>query len=52
MRYAGHVGHMGKERKCTRFWWEGPKEKDHLKDQGKDERMGSKWILARLAGRV
>jgi alpha-glucosidase (family GH31 glycosyl hydrolase) len=22
--------------KCTRFWWESQKEKDHLKDQGVD----------------
>jgi hypothetical protein len=22
---------------CTEFWWENPKEKDHLKDQGVDE---------------
>jgi hypothetical protein len=20
--------------KCTRFWWESPREKDHLEDQG------------------
>jgi hypothetical protein len=20
--------------KCTRFWWESPKERDHLEDQG------------------
>jgi hypothetical protein len=35
---------------CTGFWWESPKEKDHLKDQGVDRRMGSKWILGRLVG--
>jgi hypothetical protein len=29
---------------------ESPKEKDHFKDQGVDERMGSKWILRRLFG--
>jgi hypothetical protein len=33
---------------CTGFWWESPKEKDYLKDQGVDRRMGSKWILERL----
>jgi hypothetical protein len=22
---------------CTGFWWESPKEKDHLEDQGVDE---------------
>jgi hypothetical protein len=41
-----------KREKCTRFWWESPKEKDHLEDQGVDGRMGSKWILRRLAGGV
>jgi hypothetical protein len=29
---------------------ESPKEKDHLKDQGVDGRMGSKWTLGRLVG--
>jgi hypothetical protein len=29
-----------------------PKEKDHLKDEGVDARMGSKWTLGRLVGRV
>jgi hypothetical protein len=28
------------------------KERDHLKDQGVDGRMGSEWILGRLAGGV
>jgi hypothetical protein len=32
-------------------WWKSLKERDHLEDQGKDERMGSKWFLGRLAGR-
>jgi hypothetical protein len=27
-----------------------PKERDHLKDQAVDGRMGSDWILGRLAG--
>jgi hypothetical protein len=35
---------------CTGFWWESPKEKDHLEDQGVDGRMGSKWTLVRLVG--
>jgi hypothetical protein len=36
---------------CTRFWWEGQKERDHLEGQGVD-RMGSEWILRKLAGGV
>jgi hypothetical protein len=35
---------------CTWFWWESPKEKDHLKDRGVDGRMGSEWTLGRLVG--
>jgi hypothetical protein len=35
---------------CTGFWWESPREKDHLKDQGVDGRMGSKCTLGRLVG--
>jgi hypothetical protein len=34
---------------CTRFWWESPKERAHSEDQGVDGRMGSEWILGRLA---
>jgi hypothetical protein len=35
---------------CAGFWWESPKEKDRLKDQGVDGRMGSKLTLGRLVG--
>jgi hypothetical protein len=38
--------------KFTRFWWKSPKERYHLEDQGVDGRMGSEWILGRLAGGV
>jgi hypothetical protein len=31
--------------KCTGFWWESPKETDHLEDGGVDGRVG--WILGR-----
>jgi hypothetical protein len=27
-----------------------PEERDHLEDQGIDGRMGSEWVLGRLAG--
>jgi hypothetical protein len=46
MRWAGHVACTGEERKCTRFWWESLKERDHSEDQGVDGRMGSEWIMA------
>jgi hypothetical protein len=36
--------------KRTGFWQEGPKERDHLKDQGVNGRIGSEWILGRMAG--
>jgi hypothetical protein len=35
--------------KCTRFWWESQKERDHWEDQGVSGKMGSEWILGRLA---
>jgi hypothetical protein len=34
--------------KCTRFWCEIPKERDHLKDQGVGGKMGSERILGIL----
>jgi hypothetical protein len=35
--------------KCTKFWWESPKERDHLEDQGVGGKMGTEWILGILA---
>jgi hypothetical protein len=35
---------------CTEVWWESQKERDHLEDQGVDGKIGSEWILGRLAG--
>jgi hypothetical protein len=35
--------------KCTRFWWESPKERDLSEDQGVGGRMESEWILGKLA---
>jgi hypothetical protein len=34
----------------TGFWWESPKEKDHLEYEGIGGRMGSNWTLGRLFG--
>jgi hypothetical protein len=35
--------------KCTRFWWESPKDRDHVEDQGVGGKMGSEWMWGRLA---
>jgi hypothetical protein len=43
------VARMGEESVHTGFWWETPKERDNLKDQGLDGGMESEWILWRLA---
>jgi hypothetical protein len=32
---------------CEGFWWQSPKEKDHLEDQGVDEKMGSKLAIGK-----
>jgi hypothetical protein len=40
---------MGEEIKVYKVWWESPKERDHLEDQGVGGRMASEWILRRLA---
>jgi hypothetical protein len=37
---------------CIRFWWKIPKERDHSEDRCVDGRMGSEWILVRLAAVV
>jgi hypothetical protein len=31
--------------KCTRVWWENPKDRDHWEDQGIGGNMGSEWLL-------
>jgi hypothetical protein len=30
---------------CTRFWWESPKDRYHLEDQGVGGKMGSQWEI-------
>jgi hypothetical protein len=50
MRWAGHVARIEEGRKCARFWWESPKERNHLKDRGVEGILGSKWTLGRLSG--
>jgi hypothetical protein len=44
MRWAGHVARMGEGRKVYKVL-----ERDHLEDQGVGGKMGSEWILGRLA---
>jgi hypothetical protein len=41
---------MGEGRNVYRVSMGRPKEKGHLKDQGVDGRMGSKWTLGKLVG--
>jgi hypothetical protein len=50
MRWARHVARMGEGRKVFRVLVGKPEERDHLKDQGVDGRMGLEWILGRVAG--
>jgi hypothetical protein len=52
MRWAGLVAGMGEERKVYRVSVENQKERYHLENQDVDGRMGSEWILGRLAGVV
>jgi hypothetical protein len=40
---------MGEERKVYKILVESLKERDHLEDQGIGGKMGSEWILRRLA---
>jgi hypothetical protein len=53
MRWAGHVARMGQDRNVYKVLMGKPEvERDYLGDQGVDGRMGSEWILGRLAGGV
>jgi hypothetical protein len=48
MKWAGMWHAWERREKCTKFWCETPKERDHLEDQGVDRKMGSEWFLRRL----
>jgi hypothetical protein len=50
MRWAGHMASMGEGENVYRILVGKPDGKSNLEDQGVDGRMGSKWILGRLAG--
>jgi hypothetical protein len=50
MMRTGHVDHMGGREKCTGFCCEIPNKEDQSDDLGVDGRLGSEWILVRLAG--
>jgi hypothetical protein len=39
MRWRGMWHAWERREKCTRVWWESPKERDHFEDQG----IGGKW---------
>jgi hypothetical protein len=50
MRWAGHVASMREERKVYKVLMGKPEGKTPLGDQRVDGRVGSEWILGRLAG--
>jgi hypothetical protein len=51
MRWARHAARMGEGRNLYRvFWWESPKEKDHLEDQRRRWEDGIRMDLRELAG--
>jgi hypothetical protein len=49
MRWAGHVARMGEDKKVYKVLVGKPEGRDHLEDQGVGGKMGSEWILGRLA---
>jgi hypothetical protein len=40
-------GTHGTGEKCTIFWQESPRDREHSEHQGIDRTMGSEWILGR-----
>jgi hypothetical protein len=51
MRWVGHVARIGEERKVYKVLGTSG-GKDHLEDQSVGVKMGSEWILGRLAWEV
>jgi hypothetical protein len=50
---GGTCGTHGRGEDCVQGYdRKAIRKKDHLENQGVDGRMGSEWILGRLAGRV
>jgi len=47
---SGACGTHGRRNKSVIFLVGGLKERNHFEDRGVDGRMGSEWILGRLAG--
>jgi hypothetical protein len=47
MRWAGHVARMGRGEVFARFWFGGPKVKDHWEDLGVGGRITLRWTLRR-----
>jgi hypothetical protein len=39
---------LERKEKCTKFWWESSKDRDHLDNQGVGGKMGSEWILEKM----
>jgi hypothetical protein len=50
MRWTGHVARMREEVKVYKVLVGKSEGKNYLEDQGVDGRMGSEWILGKLAG--
>jgi hypothetical protein len=44
------VARTGAEEVHTGFWWEEPKERDHLEEHSVDKRIIIKWLLKRWDG--
>ena len=46
MRWAGHVAHVGEDRRCIGSWWGNRRERDHWGDLGVD-----RWIILECISR-